>query len=44
MDLMKIGMEAVDWIRFIQDRDWWQALVSTVINLSGPIKGREFLD
>jgi hypothetical protein len=31
MDLRKIGLEGVDWIRLAQDRDWWRAVVSAVI-------------
>jgi hypothetical protein len=33
MDLREIGWGSVDWIQFAQDRDWWQAVVNTVINL-----------
>jgi hypothetical protein len=33
MDLREIGLESVDWIQLAQDRDRWQALVNTVINL-----------
>jgi hypothetical protein len=32
-DLRKIGWESVDWIQLAQDRDWWRALVNTVMNL-----------
>jgi hypothetical protein len=28
-----IRMESVDWIQSVQDRDQWQALVNTVMNL-----------
>jgi hypothetical protein len=31
MDLMEIG--DVDWIHLAQDRDWWRALMNTVMNL-----------
>jgi hypothetical protein len=34
MDLRDIGWrEGVEWIQLAQDRDWWQALVNTVMNL-----------
>jgi hypothetical protein len=33
MDLRKIGLGGVDWIRLSQDRDRWQAVVSVVMNL-----------
>jgi hypothetical protein len=33
MDLRETGMGGVDWIRLAQDRDWWRAVVSAVINL-----------
>jgi hypothetical protein len=33
MDLREIGLGGVDWIRLSQDRDWWWAVVSAVMNL-----------
>jgi hypothetical protein len=36
MDLREIGLEGVDWIHLAQDRDQWQALVNTVMNLLVP--------
>jgi hypothetical protein len=36
MDLRDIGLEAVDWIHVVQDRDRWRALVNTVMNLRVP--------
>jgi hypothetical protein len=33
MDLGEIGLGGVDWIRLAQDRDWWWAVVSVVMNL-----------
>jgi hypothetical protein len=33
MDLREIGLRYVDWIRLAQDRDWWRAVVSAVMNL-----------
>jgi hypothetical protein len=31
--LRRLAWGGVDWIRLAQDRDWWQAVVSTVMNL-----------
>jgi hypothetical protein len=28
-----LGMEAMDWIHLAQDRDWWQAVVTMIMNL-----------
>jgi hypothetical protein len=33
MDLREFGFGGVDWIRLAQDRDWWRAVVSEVMNL-----------
>jgi hypothetical protein len=33
MDLSEIGLGGVDWIRLAQDKDWWRAVVSAVMNL-----------
>jgi hypothetical protein len=33
MDLREIGLEGVDWIRLVQDRDRWRAIVSAVMSL-----------
>jgi hypothetical protein len=33
MDLRKIGWGSVEWIQLAQDRDQWQALVNTAMNL-----------
>jgi hypothetical protein len=33
MDLREIGWESVEWIQLSQDRDWWQVLANTVMNL-----------
>jgi hypothetical protein len=35
MDLREIGWEGVQWIQMAQYRDWWQALVNTVIRTFG---------
>ena len=42
MDLQEVGGGCGDWIKLIQDRDRWRALVSTVRKLRVP-KMREFL-
>jgi hypothetical protein len=36
IDLREIGWEAVDLIHLVQDRDWWRALVYTVMNIRVP--------
>jgi hypothetical protein len=36
MDLQEVGWEGVDWIDMAQDRDRWQALVNSVMNLPVP--------
>jgi hypothetical protein len=33
MDLEKMGSKGVDWIYLAEDRDPWQAVVNTVMNL-----------
>jgi predicted small integral membrane protein len=33
MDLREIGFGGVNWIGLAQDRDWWRAVVSVVMNL-----------
>ncbi|PNF14240.1 hypothetical protein B7P43_G12210 [Cryptotermes secundus] len=33
MDLTEVGWDGMDWIDLAQDRDKWQALVNTVMNL-----------
>jgi hypothetical protein len=33
MDLRKNGFRGVEWIRLVQDRDRWRAVVSAVMNL-----------
>jgi hypothetical protein len=38
------GWEGVDWMHLAQDRDQWQAVMNTVKNLRGFIKGGELLD
>jgi hypothetical protein len=36
MDAREIGWKVVDWIHLAQDRNQWQALVNTVVNLRVP--------
>jgi hypothetical protein len=36
LDLREVGFGDVDWIHWAQDRDMWQALVNTVMNLGVP--------
>jgi hypothetical protein len=36
MDLRDIGWGGVDCIDLAQDRDWWRALVNTVMNIRVP--------
>jgi hypothetical protein len=36
LDLREIGFGDVDWINLAQDRDRWQVLVNTVMNLRVP--------
>jgi hypothetical protein len=44
MDLTKIGLEDVDWMHLVQDRDQRRAIVNTVMNLRGSIKQGESLE
>jgi hypothetical protein len=36
MDLLEIGLSAVDWIGLAQDRYRWRAFVNAVMNLRVP--------
>jgi hypothetical protein len=36
IDLREIGWDVVDWVDLARDRDWWRALVNTVMNLQVP--------
>jgi len=36
MDLREIQWEVMDWIHLTQDRDQWQVLLNTVMNLGVP--------
>jgi hypothetical protein len=39
MDITEIWWEGMDLIHLAQGKDWWQALVNTVMNLRGSTKG-----
>jgi hypothetical protein len=41
--LVEIGWEGEDWINMAQDRDWWRALVTKVMNFRVSIKAANFL-
>jgi hypothetical protein len=36
IDLREIGFGDMDWFHLAQDRDWWWALVNTVMNFRVP--------
>ena len=36
MDLQEVGGGCRDWMKLVQDRDRWQALVGTVMNFRVP--------
>jgi hypothetical protein len=36
MNLREIWWEGEDWMHLPQDRDWWQYLVNTAVNLCVP--------
>jgi hypothetical protein len=43
MDLRKVEVEDGCWIYLAQNRNWWQALVNTRINLQDPQNAENFL-
>jgi hypothetical protein len=42
MDLKEIVWEVVNWIHLAQDRDQWQAVVNTVMNVRVPLNVANF--
>jgi hypothetical protein len=36
LDLREVGGEGVDWMHLAQDKDQWQAVVNTIMNLHIP--------
>jgi len=44
MNLRETGCPVVDWIRWAEDRNHWQVLVNTVMNLWGYTEGGVCLD
>jgi hypothetical protein len=36
MDMKEIGLKRVNWIHLAQDKDYWRALVNTIMNLRAP--------
>jgi hypothetical protein len=36
MDLGEIGLDGMDWIDLVQDRDKWRAIVNTVMKMRVP--------
>jgi hypothetical protein len=43
MDVSEILYEGVDWIRLVQDRDQWRALMNMAMNLWVPLKASNVL-
>jgi hypothetical protein len=37
MDLREVGREDVQWIHLAASRNWWQAVMNTVMNLWVPV-------
>jgi hypothetical protein len=43
MELKKVGCGDMDWIKLVQERDRWRALVNAVMNLRVPQNVGNFL-
>jgi hypothetical protein len=43
IDLREIGWDGMGWIYLAQDKDWWKAVVNTVMNLRVPYNAGNFL-
>jgi hypothetical protein len=43
MDLREMGLVSKDWNYLAQDRDLWESLVNTVMNLWVPLNVGKFL-
>jgi hypothetical protein len=35
-DNIKVGISEIGWIQLAEDRDWWQAFLKMITNLSVP--------
>jgi hypothetical protein len=42
-DIKEVAWEGVDWLHLAQDKDWWQALVNSVMKLWVSYKAGNFL-
>jgi len=43
MDLQEVGCGSMAWIELALDRDTWQTLVNSIMNLWAPLNLRNFL-
>jgi hypothetical protein len=42
MELKEIQLEGVDWIHLVQDRDYWGAIVNTIVTQRFLYNARKF--